>query len=382
MHTSTRTYNSSINYLTSQNSVQNLRINYIYGFNGMEGDDEIKDGGNSYDFGARMLDPRIGRFLSIDAYWAAYPKLSPYCYAANQVISFTDKNGDGPIIGWHMKSMHADKENKVYTIEYDITISRDIRLVNMSTLKLTPQEGIELAKSIADSWSNCDFTYQFDAGSQDAATFERTVRTQYTHIPKDYKVQFKVNINFTVGKVAYEARTDASGINTGETLIGIVDEIPPVGDAKDPAGLAESSSGGGEACIVEKKYISPKSIVTLTLNLMGYQVSVHEMLHLDAALDTYTKTNSGCGIMGWASQNFTLCEITKAQIAFQYLLWSLEGHSILMGESTGSGNVIPITKAKDYKTEATNNNGVAPTGTAQINTTPTTTNGQQLEVLK
>ena len=34
---------------------------YRYGFNGKEMDNELKGEGNSYDFGARMYDPRIGR---------------------------------------------------------------------------------------------------------------------------------------------------------------------------------------------------------------------------------------------------------------------------------------------------------------------------------
>ena len=34
---------------------------YRYGFNGMEKDDKVKGEGNSYDFGARMYDSRIGR---------------------------------------------------------------------------------------------------------------------------------------------------------------------------------------------------------------------------------------------------------------------------------------------------------------------------------
>jgi RHS repeat-associated protein len=37
---------------------------YRYGFNGMEKDDEIKGEGNSLDFGARIYDPRLGRWLS------------------------------------------------------------------------------------------------------------------------------------------------------------------------------------------------------------------------------------------------------------------------------------------------------------------------------
>ena len=39
---------------------------YRYGFNGQEKLDEIKGYGNSLDFGARIYDPRLGRFLSVD----------------------------------------------------------------------------------------------------------------------------------------------------------------------------------------------------------------------------------------------------------------------------------------------------------------------------
>src|SRR5690554_1271658 len=46
---------------------------YRYGFNSMERDDEIKGKGNSYDFGARMYDPRVGRWLSVDPKAALLP---------------------------------------------------------------------------------------------------------------------------------------------------------------------------------------------------------------------------------------------------------------------------------------------------------------------
>jgi RHS repeat-associated protein len=51
---------------------------YRYGFNGMERDDEIKGSGNSYDFGARMYDNRIGRWFAIDKLSAMYPQQSPF----------------------------------------------------------------------------------------------------------------------------------------------------------------------------------------------------------------------------------------------------------------------------------------------------------------
>ncbi len=48
---------------------------YRYGFNDMEGDDEVKGHGNSYDFGARIYDPRVGRGLSLGPLKAKYPSL-------------------------------------------------------------------------------------------------------------------------------------------------------------------------------------------------------------------------------------------------------------------------------------------------------------------
>ena len=39
---------------------------YKYGFNGMENDDDINVDGGSYDFGGRIYDSRLGRWLSLD----------------------------------------------------------------------------------------------------------------------------------------------------------------------------------------------------------------------------------------------------------------------------------------------------------------------------
>ncbi|MBT7995439.1 MAG: hypothetical protein HN691_11230 [Bacteroidetes bacterium] len=36
---------------------------YRYSFQGMEKDDDLKSNSNSYDFGARIYDPRSGRWL-------------------------------------------------------------------------------------------------------------------------------------------------------------------------------------------------------------------------------------------------------------------------------------------------------------------------------
>ena len=67
--------------------------NYGFGFNGKLKDDEVKGSGNSYDFGARIYDPRLGRWLSIDPLQKKYPFFSPYVFSASNPILFYDFDG-------------------------------------------------------------------------------------------------------------------------------------------------------------------------------------------------------------------------------------------------------------------------------------------------
>jgi len=66
---------------------------YRYGFNGKEKDDEVKGKGNQLDYGMRMYDSRVGRFLSIDPLARSYPGENNYNLAGNSPIQFTDFNG-------------------------------------------------------------------------------------------------------------------------------------------------------------------------------------------------------------------------------------------------------------------------------------------------
>lgn len=69
---------------------------YKFGFNGMEKDDETYGNGNAYDFGARIYDSRLVRFMSIDPAFMDYPMWSPYLFAANSPIRYIDVDGYGP----------------------------------------------------------------------------------------------------------------------------------------------------------------------------------------------------------------------------------------------------------------------------------------------
>jgi len=66
---------------------------YRYGFNGKENDNTVKGLGNQVYFGSRILDTRIGSWLSTDPLQRKYPEITPYSFAANNPINLVDADG-------------------------------------------------------------------------------------------------------------------------------------------------------------------------------------------------------------------------------------------------------------------------------------------------
>ena len=67
---------------------------YRYGFNGKEKDTEGEWGTQThYDYGFRIYEPGIGRFLSLDPLTKSYPSWTPYVFAMNRVIDGVDLDG-------------------------------------------------------------------------------------------------------------------------------------------------------------------------------------------------------------------------------------------------------------------------------------------------
>jgi len=66
---------------------------YCFGFNGKEQDNEVSGSGNSYDYGFRIYNPRLGRFLSVDPLTKSYPWYTPYQFAGNKPIVAIDLDG-------------------------------------------------------------------------------------------------------------------------------------------------------------------------------------------------------------------------------------------------------------------------------------------------
>ncbi|MBP9189613.1 MAG: phosphodiester glycosidase family protein [Chitinophagales bacterium] len=66
---------------------------YRFGFNSKESDSETYGDGNIYDYGFRIYNPRLGKFLSVDPLIKTYPMLTPYQFASNTPIAAIDLDG-------------------------------------------------------------------------------------------------------------------------------------------------------------------------------------------------------------------------------------------------------------------------------------------------
>lgn len=90
--------------------------NYRHGFNGMEKDNELKGIGNSLDFGARIYDSRLGKFLSIDPLASKFPSESNYIFAGNSPIYLLDEKGEKKTTYFTITDERSGKTTKITTV--------------------------------------------------------------------------------------------------------------------------------------------------------------------------------------------------------------------------------------------------------------------------
>ncbi|WP_315814191.1 RHS repeat-associated core domain-containing protein [Paraflavitalea speifideaquila] len=132
---------------------------YKFGFNGKENDNEIKGEGNSIEFGARMYDPRIGRWFSVDPLREVYTSLSPYSYSANNPVNVLDDEGNilkdknGNIIATSTGTFSSSSMAVGYSVEKstgNITtkeVYRKYEVVKIYADDGTPIEALKLVES-------------------------------------------------------------------------------------------------------------------------------------------------------------------------------------------------------------------------------------------
>ncbi len=127
-----------------------LGRDYRFGFNGKEKDDEWNgQTGSTYDFGARLYDARIGRWMACDPLAEKYPYLSPYSFVANSPLVFIDPDGKDIDIS---KAVDNQTGKTVVTITLSGYVSFD-HLSTTTTSKQRINYVYNLNESLSETFS-------------------------------------------------------------------------------------------------------------------------------------------------------------------------------------------------------------------------------------
>ncbi len=181
---------------------------YRYGFNGKEKIDEFSVDGGDLDFGARIYDSRLGRFLSTDPFASSFAFQSPYLYASNCPIAKIDKNG----------------EFAQWIIQYGVNVG-----INAMTQMITAYMFDPNVKSWGDAWEEVSM---FDAFGEGAVDMLGTKKLQMA-------ANAVMGIASYVNKVGMENVTAQGLISSG--LMGLLE--PVLGDAVAKYGTKAFSKG-------------------------------------------------------------------------------------------------------------------------------------------
>ncbi len=191
----------------------NAGSGYRYGFNGKEKADEITSDG--YDFGARIYDGRIGRWMSVDDKDKKYPSWSPYNYAIDNPVMVIDPDGEDIIlltwatkkgsyghtaiaiqnyIGVKEKGKWIQKPTNTYTI-YEIGPAENLYSPLQSVTSLTPtHNNITKEQLLSNKNSNGIGITDWDKGIAPDGMIE--FKTDYTYDKvATQKMEYKVESN-------------------------------------------------------------------------------------------------------------------------------------------------------------------------------------------
>jgi len=147
----------------------------------MEKNNEVYGEGNAYDFGARMLDVRLGRWFAIDPSANKYPDISPYCAFINNPICYKDSDGKDAIYT-------VDEKTKT------ITISSTIYIIGQDATK---EKAKDMQSEIMKVWGKSNFTYTDQKGDE-------------------YKVKFDISVETPDGKTLNDAKAGDNIVQLGQ----------------------------------------------------------------------------------------------------------------------------------------------------------------------
>jgi len=156
---------------------------YRYGFNGKEKDDDISKT-TSYDYGFRIYNPALGKFLSVDPLQEKYPNLTVYQFASNSPIAHIDLDG-------------LEKFHYTYTIDVNGNPKLELTSIeHFSEWKWKPKKGgtwlgFQLWEKVKDPRKEYIVSYSWDTYAVVdalAVQYKATVSHTYSSDPNSMSI--------------------------------------------------------------------------------------------------------------------------------------------------------------------------------------------------
>jgi RHS repeat-associated protein len=100
---------------------------YRFGYNGKEKDNNGELGLTTYDYGFRIYNPGLGKFLSVDPLTKSYPMLTPYQFASNSPVSNIDVDGLEGVRYYEVINVNGQevKTKLVFELDIKLAVSND-----------------------------------------------------------------------------------------------------------------------------------------------------------------------------------------------------------------------------------------------------------------
>lgn len=219
--------------------------NYRYGFNGKEKIDEVS--GNVYDYGFRIYNPRLGRFLSVDPLMKSYPMLTPYQFASNCPNAFIDLDGLESklktVADMNVEAMQ--KQIKAYSIQAQVKAQVVQALAGDAFDKL-PEADKKIAGAKELLTEKISQGINVFVETKEVKAFNGTTTTEVVQItvtPSGYE-QKRAQAAATDEKAKTQEKIKDITITVLKTAADIVKIPTPPQDAGDVANLLVSVLGG------------------------------------------------------------------------------------------------------------------------------------------
>ena len=210
---------------------------YRYGFNDKENDKDVSVSGQ--DYGMRIYDGRLGRFLSLDPLAKKYPQYTPYSFSGNSPIWLIDKRGEEPdrnqagtveqaVEQWTTKLKNPSMQDILNFISSDPNAVRYIYTETKGWIDLQHYFGTQFygktAMDLVEPLSGNKFLQKhiFGEGANESYySYEDLPSNQFSSEAKNF--EFTITQLVPIGD-GVAAEQEVTYIKSGEALINAVKE--------------------------------------------------------------------------------------------------------------------------------------------------------------